>query len=487
MTPALPRMLVIRLGARRWVGLPVAVGAALVVALGGPMVSVLIGATALLGLAFVWAPGALLAVYLLSGIYKAPVQPYSPIDITVLLALFNAGQVVPMMRNGLPRQVSRPGIALMLLVGFLYLAGALYAPDQGIALRDAATYLLLIVAAILPAAWRVGSDPRYIRQFLWTVFAFGCLMVLAGIAALSSVQRLEVFGASTIEVSRAALLVPIVGMAFVLGQGGPPVRAATIVLIPLALIVAVAAGSRGPLIALAIVVIAGFGGSFLRPGGTTWRAGVLIVGIVTVSIIAFAALGNELPTVSTSRFGLFEDFLARLVGGDPGGAVADTSASRRVALFDVAGQMFVQRPLIGFGTGAFAAISPRYLAPPYEAWPHNSVLQFAAEFGVIGVGLFIGLVIVVLRRPLPGASGGALRALVTFFLLNSLVSDDIYGARPTWGLVAVVLLVTVPAASRAAATGIPRPSSLRLRAAEPTRVRQVRDGAARAPSGRASA
>jgi O-antigen ligase len=426
------------------------VAAAVMVVIAGPAAVMLLAIVTVLGLVTAFLPGVLFATYILSGIYKAAWQPYSPVDTTVVLALLNALQVVPLVLHGKSGSVSRIGVVLLVAVGFLYVGGVLYAPDQDIALRYVATFWALALLPMLPAAMRVGSRPEYLRQFLWTLFALGVPMTVLGLMQLSTSQRLEVFGASTIEVSRTALLVPLIWVAFVLRQRGLLVRAVTLLLIPVAVVVAVASGSRGPLLALIILGAVGAIRYLSRPGRVNWRVAGAIAGVTLASFVALSAFGDALPGVSLNRFTLFEDFLGQLFNGDLNTSVGDTSSGRRVVLFGAAVSMFEERPVLGFGTGGFEAVSPAFTGPPDYAWPHNAVLQFAAEFGVVGVALFAGLVLLALTRPFPRDHlGNAVRVAFAFFLLNAMVSDDIYGGRPMWGLLALVVLISLPKAESA--------------------------------------
>ena len=418
---------------------------AVLVVLVGPSITILLGLGVVVALVAAFMPGVLLAIFMLSGIYKAAIQPSSPVDITLVLAGLCALQVVPVLRRREPLRISWIGLALMTAVGVLYLLGVLYAPNQETALRFAATYWVFVLFAEVPAALRVGSEPRYLRQFLWSLFALGIPMVIFGLPLVSDSQRLTEFGASTIEVSRAALLVPLVGVTFVLHERGLLLRALTLLLIPAAIVVAIASGSRGPLFALAIIAALGLARVLVRPRSVDWRAVSVIAALVVASVVVLSVVGGSLPDVATSRFALFGDFVTRVLNGDLDSTMADTSSGRRVALFGLAFSMFQDRPILGFGTGGFATLMPWYLGPPYESWPHNAVLQFAAEFGIIGVALFGSLVVLAFVRWLPpGSLGSAVRIAFLFFLLNAMVSDDIYGSRPTWGLLALVLLIDVP-------------------------------------------
>ena len=118
-----------RVPPRGWVAVLVIgpIAAAIAVVAGSTAILLLVlGAVMAFGFAVM--PGVLFAAYLLIPFYKAVVQPYSPIDITVLLALLNVLQIVPIILDRRPRHLSRVGIALWVALALLILAGALWAP-----------------------------------------------------------------------------------------------------------------------------------------------------------------------------------------------------------------------------------------------------------------------------------------------------------------------------------------------------------------------
>jgi O-antigen ligase len=411
----------------------------------GPLTVLLIPAAAAAALATVYMPGVLFATYVLSGVYKAAISPYSPIDVTLILAGLNLLQIVPLLFRRDFHGVSRIGLCLIGGIGFLYLAGVLYTPDQSIGMTDLSTFWLLSLVPMVPAALRVGSRPDYLKQFMWTLFALGIPMTVIGLTQLSDTTRLAEFGASTIEVGRTALLIPLVWAIFILRRKGLLLRALTLALIPAAMVVAIASGSRGPLLALGALAIFGLLRYLTRPGQLSWRVVGMVSGAVLASVIVVSAVSQALPSLSLVRFSLFEDFIGEVANGDLNTSVGDTSSGRRVVLFSAAFSMFEEQPLIGFGTGGYEAASPRFTGPPDYAYPHNAILQFAAEFGLIGVALFLGLIWVALRRPFPRDHlGNAVRITCAYFLLNAMVSDDIYASRPLWGLLIIAVVVTIP-------------------------------------------
>ena len=414
---------------------------------GGPPLILLFIAGLLGAVVAVFAPGVLFAAYLLIAFYKGALQTYSPIDITLVLAILNTLQIIPVV-VGRPLNVPRSGLVFWLALTFMILAGVLYAPDQGLAAAAATRWSALAFAPLLAGALRVGSDPRFVRQFLWTFFGMGVVTVVLGVAQLSGSQRLTVLGANTIGAARAALLVPLLGALFVLHQRGLALRAATIVLIPVAIVVALATGSRGPILALLALGLVGAIRLIPRVRSLNWRLAGVIAGLALVSVVAVSLVGQSLPGVSLDQFGRFGDFIQSGLSGDQTTSAGDTSAGARVDLFGLALSMFEERPVLGFGTAGFEATSPRFLSPlEAEAYPHNAVLQFASEYGIVGVTVFVAFILLALiRRFPPGNPGVTVKVVLLFFLLNAMVSGDIFSDRETWGLVLLVLFIEVPRA-----------------------------------------
>jgi O-antigen ligase len=162
---------------------------------------------------------------------------------------------------------------------------------------------------------------------------------------------------------------------------------------------------------------------------------VLVVSAIVV--VALASVVDRLPGASLSRFALLQSVL-------DASAPTDTSAAARGDLFAVAAQQFAERPLFGNGTGSFATWAQTHVGFTDFTYPHNDLMQFAAELGIIGAGIFAGFLIVAFGRRLPQTPGWqAIYALALFMVINGLVSGDVYGDRLMWGL--LVLLVAAPA------------------------------------------
>jgi O-antigen ligase len=409
--------------------------AAMLVTLLGPIAVVAAIAAPLAVYAVVRAPGIVLAAYLLVPFYKAAIQPYSPVDVTVLLALANAMQAAPLLVDGHRAGRSTLRIAVWLAFGVVVLAGVLYAPDQSLALSRALSYWALVILPILPAAVRVGSDPRYVRHFLWACLGMGLLIVVLGIAQFPGTSRLVVLDLNTIQVARAAMLVPLIGIAFVLPQRRPAATLVIVVAIPAALVVAVASGSRGPLLA-ALAVVAGAGCiHVIRERASRGRRLLAGAGLAVLSLAVLAAALPSLPELSITRFESLAEFLQ-------GGASSETSAFARVQLYQVASGLWAASPFVGSGTGGFETIAPRLLGIAADSYPHNFVLQLGADHGVVGVAVVGVMIAIAFRRPLHGDPiAFAVQLAAAYFILNAMVSGDFLTDRATLGLLLILLMI----------------------------------------------
>jgi O-antigen ligase len=422
----------------------------------GPLaIALLVGGAAAL-YATVRMPGVIYAAYLLLAFYKGGVQPYSPIDVTVILAALNIVQVVPLLRDRERGAVSRTGLAAFGLFSLLVLAGILWAPDQSLAVDRTIRWWTLVFPPILIGGIRTGSHERYLRQFLWTFFIVASFVAVLGMTQLSNVDRLVVLNANTIQVARAALLVPLLGVAYVLTSRIGLAKASLVVLVPAGLIVAVASGSRGPLLFFVVVTVIGLAALIPKVRRVPPQRSLTIAALCLASVVGLATVASQLPSTALDRFTLLGDFIQNGLSGELTTTVGDTSAGNRVALFEVAATMFAEHPVLGVGTSGFEALSPRLLSPDeVEAWPHNSVLQVAAEFGVVGLTLFLIMIGLALFRTLPyGNAGTALRLTFVFFLFNTLVSGDIMSDRETWGLMMLLLFLARPMTEAAVERGV---------------------------------
>lgn len=420
-----------------------AVAAGSVAALAGPIVLMplagLVGTFVLIRL-----PGVLLAAYLLIPFYKGFLQEFIPVDLTVALAFANCLSLLTGVALREPLRIDALGLSLWVALGALMAVGVMYSPDGPLAVETLVQWLALVAVPLL-AVLRVGGSMQATRQFLWTLFAFGCVMVVVGLLALAPGQRLVVLGTNTIGVARASLIVPITAFGFVLHSRRTGLRSTALVMVPLSLLVALASGSRGPVVALLVVgLVAGV--MRLRSGGASLRiaAPVMAVGLAAAGGLLFI----DLPTASLARY----DLLVASLSGEGSDAYLDASLESRLSLYQLALSRFADGPFFGHGTAAFEATGGTF------EYPHNLLLQFAADFGILGLGLILGIVgVASLRSPGQSHEWAAIRGLMFFFLINAMISGDAYAERSVWAFLLLSLLMPAADAAARRANGDPVP------------------------------
>jgi O-antigen ligase len=140
-----------------------------------------------------------------------------------------------------------------------------------------------------------------------------------------------------------------------------------------------------------------------------------------------------------------------------------TSTTTRLELWRFAGKMFAEHPLLGVGNHNFADTLAGYKSTgqtPAElgmfTHPHNDVLKFAAEGGLLGAAAILMLYLAPLtaawkryrRRPSAASPALPLLVLCSGFILAGMV-DVVLAWRPTimfYGLAISLLLVNMDSA-----------------------------------------
>jgi hypothetical protein len=203
-------------------------------------------------------PGVLLAAYLFLPFYKASLGPQSPIDLTLLLGMINASQIIPVVFTRLPYRGSRIGLALWVVLGFVVLAGITWAGQQALAIDRTVLWWAFILLPTI-AAVRIASDSRFVSQFMWTAFLISTIVVILGLPNVFGPARLAIIGENTIQTGEIALIVALLSITWVIRIGPPWIRVFAAVTVPVALVETIASGSRGPILAFGAVLLVAVG------------------------------------------------------------------------------------------------------------------------------------------------------------------------------------------------------------------------------------
>jgi putative inorganic carbon (HCO3(-)) transporter len=194
-------------------------------------------------------------------------------------------------------------------------------------------------------------------------------------------------------------------------------------------------------------------GTFSR-GALVGLVVMLVVAVVArqVSLQQLMGVLGSLLVLTALVVGLFPDLVGESLTAKD--AVADRNVAERLQLWEAAGEMALDAPLLGQGPGSFGAEHERWLEQlPVSATSdldvaHQTYLEVAAELGLLGLAGFVGLLIAGLRgawrawrRDGSALASAVLAALVGTMTAACFLSEQFF--LPLWLLVALgaVLLV----------------------------------------------
>jgi O-antigen ligase len=310
--------------------------------------------------------------------------------------------------------------------------GLIYTPASSYGTDKAFRFVLLTMLAFLTPLV-VLKSLRSVWIFFLGWLGIAALLSIDALGRLGTGQRLSGFSGTNIGVSRTIGVAVIILLFFVwMSRVSLSWRILAVIGAGVMGLVMVGSGSRGPLLMLGGAVMLTLGVSIAGPGHR-------MRSMLTIGIIVIVALGvfssGLIPAASLERFDtLFNE------------SDVDTSAQARRLVMDQAWQLFTTSPVIGHGTGSVSAFG----AGRDQIYPHNILLELAAETGLLGLGLYLAIVGMVLQRLLSRLSGASaqkplwltLLAMVLFSLLNAMVSGDLSDNRDMWLFAGIVLATT---------------------------------------------
>ena len=217
------------------------------------------------------------------------------------------------------------------------------------------------------------------------------------------------------------------------------------VALPVLAIALLASGSRGPVVSLltGLLVL-----TVLTISDRQRRTRLLrvVAGAVIGVVVAASVVPGDAISRSTS-------FLF--------GSTSDLVVQRALTALVAGGHIFFSHPFAGVGTGGFATYQPVY------EYPHDIILEAAAETGIVGALLIISFLYLALRTSFLNwsdsrtseerISAALITALLVMSTVNALLSDAIESTSTLWFLVGLAYGLRGRLVSEAAA--VPAPAS----------------------------
>jgi O-antigen ligase len=400
-----------------------------------PKITLLLAAGLPLALGLIAWPEVTLGLYANAGLFKADPRLNSLsglVDITLALGALLAAAFAYRLVLRRERITWSREMNLALVFSGVILMGLTYTPAGSYGTEKAFRFVSLTMLAFF-APLVIIKSYRSVWLFFLGWLGFAALLTIEALGQLGTGQRLSAFNATTIATSRTIGVAIIILLFAVLMDQVPRcwqiLAAVGLTFMMLALI---GSGSRGPLIMLVVTVIFTIGMSMVKPGRRSRSLLVIcILGITALGVL----LSGLIPAASLQRFDLLVNQ-----------ADADASSQGRLMVMRVAWHLFTTSPVVGRGTGSVSAFG----AGRDQVYPHNVLLELAAENGLLGLSIYLGLVGMVLGRLLSSLSRrsdhGPLwltqLALVVFTLSNAMVSGDLSDNRGPWLFAGIAIATT---------------------------------------------
>lgn len=283
------------------------------------------------------------------------------------------------------------------------------------------------VLIFLFAAVFVGTRGADLRQFfvvLLAVTSAGAILFLfnlvAGYAHPAVGGRFALSAQEyPIELGRDSADGLLIAIYSVLAATRRSARVWAMTVAPALAVAMIAAGSRGPVLAFVFGLAALLALTAVNRRARRrliFVAGVFLIATIVVPVVVpGSALGRAFSTIIGSASGL--------------------SSNGRSQLWSLAITTFSQHPLLGLGTGGFAALNTGL------DYPHNILLEVASEVGVFGAAAVIAIVIGFVHALITAWRGGIgqdrlmASLLISLFLtalINACFSDPIQGNGEVW-------------------------------------------------------
>ncbi len=374
------------------------------------------------GLALVLLPEITLVLYLNAGSFKLDprLRPLASLfDLTLLMAGVLLVAVLYRLILRKEKLIWTREASVAFVFSGLVLLSVLYTPAASFGLDKAFRFSVLTMLAFVAPLMLVRST-KSVWLFYATWFLIAAVFTSDAITKLGTGQRVSAFNATNIAMGRTLGVAILILLFSVLMANVPRIwQLLGVVGLALMSVALLAAGSRGPLLMLALTVPA----TVALASGRLQNQGRMLLVVVILALVLFITFAAGLvPQQAMERYTLLLN-----------NAEADTSAQARLAVMRDAWELFVTRPLFGWGIGAVSAFG----AGREQEYPHNILLELAAEMGLVGLGLYLTLFGMVFLRLLQkiGQRGNkqalwlTLIAILLFTMLNAMVSGDLNANR----------------------------------------------------------
>ena len=370
---------------------------------------------------------ALFVLFLLAGRFKAdPRFAWAPIDLTLLffgLSILSALFLIVLRRIKV-NKMALGGVILYLTFSAWIGFTLIWAPNNPYAAEKAVRVLTLVFWAYAGAALVIANKPeRVVRFYFLLVLAavwFAAESWAVYIGSGSTEPHLErVLGGNYLGMGRVVgMAINILVVGLLLGKEKGLFKIFSSIIVMFFFVTLLILGGRGPFIATLMSTLV----AFLLTRNLFKLMPILLVMGVLLPIAA-----EVVPLTTLYRLQILLE--------EPSGG---TSTQGRLQRIEGAWEQITEAPVFGQGVGSFYWY---HGDPSLERdYPHNILLELAAETGLVGVSLFVFLVLFSIRKiQWTKISQHQLHFVAILMLVNTLLNAMVSGDIPDNRLLFTVL------------------------------------------------
>jgi O-antigen ligase len=335
-----------------------------------------------------------LGLYLAVPFYKPTVQPLLALDITFVLAAVSAMMATPValkiiFRPRTQNPAQRTFFKLWASLGIVFVLGMLRSEAPTIPVNTTLGLFATVLLPLLITLAVAHTGRPSIAQMYFVLFGVGVIVAIAGAPFLlesESLYRNTALGVNPINVAVAAMFVPTIGLAYI-WKLGVWQKLMVLGMTPVALLVAMSA-ARGPVVA----TVMAFFIMLILKSRVTAAGGITLALLFLFFMPSLGTwIGQLLPQFAAQRFQDMGRLVGAMFGADQ--EIKGNSDNVRIELYRIAISMFEQAPILGNGTASFEQTT-RLIPPIAElTHPHNLLLLFASEYGLIGLAVFVSIIV----------------------------------------------------------------------------------------------
>jgi len=319
-------------------------------------------------------------------------------------------------------------LTAVIAISYLYSPAPVYGLDK-------LTRFLVISCALFVAPLVLIKKDDDLRHFTLAMLAFAAVLSLR---VLLGVTDPSMFNSSGGPVLSDARDVTQIGAGQVVGVGLLWMlfcpycnfrRPLLMVSVPLMCAALIASVARGPILSFAAIFIAFMFLRRVRSGVTSTK---VWLPLLLLGFLAFAGCIYWLQqqSAASDKLTTKKAEIEEVLGGS---STPTYTAGKRLTMYRWALGMFEERPVTGWGLGGWSYYAFDRDMPAY---PHNLILEVAAEEGIIGLAALATLLLTILWtmrhiwRTSPDLT--FITPVFAFSLLVTMTSGDINVNRPLW-------------------------------------------------------